>query len=77
VGGFHVAARLGTITKFSARRPNDRVALLVMTGGEAPAFAFDPEDKGEADLVLVVAPPPAPVAPPKMPTPAPTAAPKP
>ncbi len=77
VGGFHVAARLGTITKFSARRPNDRVALLLMTVGEPPAFAFDAEDKGEADLLLVVAPPPAPAVPAKMPTPAPTANPKP
>ena len=56
VGGFHVAGRLGTITQFSARRPNDRVAVLVMSQGEPPALAFDPDDRGEGDVILTVAP---------------------
>lgn len=77
VGGFHVAGRLGTITKYSARRPNDRVAILVMSHGEPPALAFDAEDKGEGDAILTVVPQPAPAAPAKMPMPAPAANPKP
>jgi uncharacterized iron-regulated protein len=75
VGGFHVAARLGTITKFSARRPGDRVALLSMTQAEPPALAFDADERGEGDLILTVAPfnPPPPPKPAPAKTPAPTA----
>jgi uncharacterized iron-regulated protein len=57
VGGFHVAGRLGTITKFAERRPGDRVRLVVMSQGKPPDLPFDPEDRGEGDLVLTVAPP--------------------
>ncbi len=56
VGGFHVAARLGTITKYTARRPTDRVALLVMSESATSALAFDPDDRGEGDVILAVAP---------------------
>ena len=72
VGGFHVAARLGTISKFSARRPNDRVRLLVMTQGEPQALAFDPDDRDEGDAILTVARVAAPSAPEIAPTPTPT-----
>lgn len=68
VGAFHVAGRLGTITKFATRRPSDRVALLVMSQGEPPALAFDPDDRGEGDVILTVAPVPT------RPTPGPAAA---
>ena len=34
VGAFHVAGRLGAITKYVARRPNDRVAVLDEDTGE-------------------------------------------
>lgn len=77
VGGFHVMGRLGTITKFKARRPDDRVAVLVMSQGTPPALEFDAEDRGEGDLILTVPPQPAPAAPAKTPKPAPTANPKP
>jgi len=60
VGGFHVSGHLGTITKFAMRRPNDRVVVLVMSQSEPPALAFDPDDKGEGDVILAVPPPPAP-----------------
>jgi uncharacterized iron-regulated protein len=78
VGGFHIAARLGTITKFSARRPSDRVALLSMAQGEPPALAFDSDERGEGDLILTVAPftPPPPKAAPA-PATAPPGSPKP
>jgi uncharacterized iron-regulated protein len=54
VGGFHVAGRLGTITKYAERRPGDRVRLMVMSAGTPPDLAFDPADRGEGDLILTV-----------------------
>jgi uncharacterized iron-regulated protein len=77
VGGFHVAGRLGTITKYTSRRPDDRVAVLVMTHGQSPALAFDPEDRGEGDAILVVVPQPPPAAPAKPAPPAPASVPNP
>lgn len=53
VGAFHVAARLGAITQYLARRPDDRVRVLVMQSTEGPMVA-SPSDRGEGDLVLKV-----------------------
>ena len=57
VGAFHVAGRLGTITKVLARRPGDRVALLTMGAAEEPDLPFAEEDRGAGDAVLKVHPP--------------------
>lgn len=57
VGGFHVRNGLGTITKYRQRRPDDKVAILVMDFGEPPALAFDEEDRGAGDALLKVRPP--------------------
>lgn len=53
VGEFHVAARLGTVTQYLARRPDDRVRLLVMRPTEGP-MTLAAEDRGEGDVVLKV-----------------------
>ena len=34
VGGFHVAAHLGTVTQFQNRRPDDSVKVLLMSPAE-------------------------------------------
>lgn len=57
VGAFHVRERLGTITKYLQRRPNDRIALLVMNTGSDGSLAFEDEDHHAADAVLKVHPP--------------------
>jgi hypothetical protein len=54
VGGFHVRGRLGTLTKYAQRRPQDRVGLIVMAYGEDPALSLPADARGQADLVLVV-----------------------
>jgi len=53
VGAFHVAGRLGAITQYLARRPDDRAQVLVMQATEGPMVATA-EDRGEGDLVLKV-----------------------
>jgi uncharacterized iron-regulated protein len=53
VGGFHVAGRLGTVTQYLARRPDDRVRVLVMQPTEGPMVPTA-EDRGEGDIVLKV-----------------------
>ena len=53
VGAFHVAGRLGAITQYLARRPDDRVQILVMQATEGPMVATA-EDRGEGDRVLKV-----------------------
>ena len=58
VGAFHVEGRLGTLEKYAARRPQDRVALVVMTQGDTPALDLPADARGQADLVLVVPKPP-------------------
>jgi uncharacterized iron-regulated protein len=54
VGGFHVADRLGTLEKFAARRPADRVVLVQMATSADAALPLPPDQRGRADLVLVV-----------------------
>jgi uncharacterized iron-regulated protein len=51
VGAFHVAARLGTITAYLARRPDDRVAVASMIAG---SLAFADADRDEGDLLIKV-----------------------
>jgi uncharacterized iron-regulated protein len=58
VGGFHVAARLGTVTKLRLRRPSDRVTVLYASRAEGAGTAFDPADRGQGDAVLRVPSPP-------------------
>jgi uncharacterized iron-regulated protein len=59
VGGFHVAAHLGTVTQFQNRRPDDSVKVLMMAPIEGP-MQFSDENRGEGDLVLEVRMPPPP-----------------
>ena len=59
VGMFHVMKKMGTVRKFVARRPNDRVRTLIMVFG-APSLNFAESDKGLGDVVLKVAPSPEP-----------------
>ncbi|MBX7080472.1 MAG: ChaN family lipoprotein [Nannocystaceae bacterium] len=51
VGAFHVAGRLGTVTAYRERRPDDRIAVLTMKDGTLP---FAAEDRDEGDLVVKV-----------------------
>lgn len=53
VGAFHVAGHLGVVTQYLARRPGERVRILVMQPTEGP-MAFAAEDRGEGDVVLKV-----------------------
>lgn len=53
VGAFHVAGRLGTVTQYLARRPDDRARILVMQPTEGP-MAATAKDRGEGDVVLKV-----------------------
>ncbi len=57
VGAFHVEQGLGTITKYQMRRPGDQVRTLVMSMGDDPALALEPEDRASGDAVLKVRPP--------------------
>lgn len=54
VGGFHVEGRLGTLAKLAARRPADKIALVQMVTSKDAALALPPDQRGRADLVLVV-----------------------
>jgi uncharacterized iron-regulated protein len=58
VGGFHVAGRQGLLEKLAARRPGDRIVLVQMTVSESPDLALPADDRGRADLFLVVPKPP-------------------
>jgi len=51
VGAFHVAARLGTVTQYLRRRPDDRVSVATMIEG---SLAFGEGDRDEGDLVIKV-----------------------
>jgi uncharacterized iron-regulated protein len=53
VGGFHVAGRLGAVTQYLARRPGDRVSVLLMQPTEGP-MRLPAEEYGEGDVVLKV-----------------------
>jgi uncharacterized iron-regulated protein len=52
-GVYHVAAHLGVITQYSARRPSDSVRVLSMMPVEG-AMVFADEMRGEGDLVVLV-----------------------
>lgn len=74
VGVFHVAHDGGTVVKFRARRPTDRVATIVYRSAADTRLAFDADDRAAGDVVIYgVKPPPeerrAETAPPTMPTP--------
>ncbi len=56
VGMFHVMNRMGTVRKYIARRPNDRVRTLIMVSDDDEALPFQDGDKGLGDIVLKVAP---------------------
>ncbi|MEZ4382838.1 MAG: ChaN family lipoprotein [Nannocystaceae bacterium] len=56
VGGFHVAGKLGLITSYLERRPDDRAAILLMDQVDEGPLAFTADDAGEADLLLKVRP---------------------
>lgn len=51
VGAFHVAARLGTITAYLQRRPDDHIAVATMIAGSTE---FAEDDRDEGDLVIKV-----------------------
>jgi uncharacterized iron-regulated protein len=59
VGEFHVAAHLGTMKEFVARRPEDRTKVLSMKIARGEPMAFAEDFRGEADLILAVRAPPA------------------
>lgn len=58
VGGFHVQNRLGTLTKYALRRPDDKLVLVSTVFAEGPTPALPPSARGVGDYVLVVMPPP-------------------
>lgn len=58
VGAFHVQSRLGTLTKYAQRRPDDKVALVTTVFAEGGTLALPADAKGTGDYVLVVAKPP-------------------
>ena len=54
VGGFHVAAHLGTVTSYTRRRPDDRVRVLLMLGAKGTSLELEPDERGEGDLLVKV-----------------------
>ncbi len=54
VGGFHVAAHLGTITQYAERRPEDSLKVLLMQVLEDGPVGFSEDFRGEGDLQLGV-----------------------
>ncbi|MEM7156768.1 MAG: ChaN family lipoprotein [Myxococcota bacterium] len=54
VGAFHVAGRLGTMTEYAARRPDDSSRVLVMTIQKEGPMVFTDEDRDEGDLILKI-----------------------
>lgn len=56
VGAFHVTGGLGTLTKYTLRRPDDRTTTLVMTHGTAPHLPWHPDDALLGDTILKVHP---------------------
>ncbi len=80
VGVFHVSDFGGTVTKFRARRPDDRVLTIVYRATQDGRFPFDPEDRHAGDIVIYgIVPEPEPepddAEAPAMPHPMPTTAP--
>ncbi|MHC5011278.1 MAG: ChaN family lipoprotein [Planctomycetota bacterium] len=69
VGAFHTTGRLGTVTKYLLRRPDDRVAVLTMNMNDQPLLPFSEEDRGSGDIVLLVPPPEQRARPPAAPNP--------
>ncbi len=59
VGVFHVAAQLGLIQEFLARRPSDATSVLTMIAIDDGPMEFADEDLGEGDSILKVRVPPA------------------
>lgn len=59
VGGFHVAKRLGTVTQYLDRRPDDSASVLLMQVDEEGPIDFTEDDRDEGDVVLKVRMPPA------------------
>ncbi len=57
VGGFHVQSGMGTVAKYRARRPSDRVLILEMQADDDPSLPFTADDRGTGDAVLKVPPP--------------------
>lgn len=57
VGVFHVAGKIGVITSYGERRPEEKSAVLVMEAVEgAKALGFEADDRGEGDLVVKLRP---------------------
>ena len=55
VGGFHVAGKIGLMSSYAERRPDDSSAVLLMGAvDDAKPIAFTDDDRGEADLHLKV-----------------------
>ena len=54
IGGFHVTGRLGTITKFLQRRPDDTVHVTVMDVVANPAAPLTPDQAKSGDALLLV-----------------------
>ena len=57
VGAFHVTEGLGTITKYSQRRPDDKVSALIMSMSPDGTLAWDEADHHAGNAVLMVKPP--------------------
>jgi uncharacterized iron-regulated protein len=54
VGGFHVAAHLGIMSQYRARRPGDDSRVLLMSRQPEGPIAFADDDRGEGDVILKV-----------------------
>jgi uncharacterized iron-regulated protein len=54
VGGFHVAKHLGTVARYTDRRADDTVKVLLMSPKEEGAMGFDEDDRNEGDLILKI-----------------------
>lgn len=59
IGGFHVSFGGGTLAKYQARRPGDRVLTVLYRGKYTTPLIFDADDRGAADIVIygIQAPP--------------------
>jgi hypothetical protein len=56
VGGFHVAAHVGTVARCLVRRPDDSVKVLLMQPREREPLELTAEERGEGDAILLVRP---------------------
>ena len=54
VGGFHVTAGLGTLTKYRNRRGKDELRIVLMTASRDPQLKPEEDEIGKADLILKV-----------------------